>query len=56
MIKDSLQIKIDGNNIGNLNQYLYLGHKIILEKDNQILEITRRIRLGLGCIRKIKLC
>lgn len=44
--KDSPYIKIDESNIENVNEFVYLGHKNKLGKENKTLEITCRIELS----------
>lgn len=42
---DNIHISINNKKLENANEYVYLGHTIKLNKENQKAEISRRIGL-----------
>lgn len=52
---EDVPVVINGITLDAVDDYIYLGHRIKLGKDNQTAEVSRRLGLSLGCIYKTRL-
>lgn len=54
MSQEHVQLSLEGHEIENVNEYIYLGHTVKLGKENQNAEIKRRIRLSWAAFGKLQ--